>query len=228
MTKITGLPDAAVLDGTEKLPIVQGGATVRTTAQNLANLAAPVVGYPSHEASSSTFWGVIPGWSVTGAASTFTMVAGRRYMFPIYCETATTFDRMFMEITASASAGKVFRAGIMLCDEFYRPTSVLWDSGDFPADDPPGPLAVFKPAPYNYTIKGRALMVLQSDGAPTVRTIGGAFRGSQISTAFGTAALVTWRYAVASGALTTANWSAYSNAASDSCPLMLRPSNLTP
>lgn len=191
--------------------------------------ALPAVpGYPSHEAASSTFWGVIPGWSVTGAVSTFAMVAGRRYMFPLYCDTPTSFNRMYLETTASAAFGKVFRAGILLCDEFYRPTSVLWDSGDLPADDPPGPLPIFKPAPSTYTLTGRALMVLQSDGTPTVRTLVGSFRGQQISTSLGATPLVSWRYAVASGALTTANWSAYSTTASDSCPLILQPSNLTP
>jgi hypothetical protein len=38
-TKISNLPSAGALAGTEPLPIVQGGATVQTTVQDIANLA---------------------------------------------------------------------------------------------------------------------------------------------------------------------------------------------
>ena len=36
--KISALPNAAALTGAEQVPVVQGGATVKTTAQAIANL----------------------------------------------------------------------------------------------------------------------------------------------------------------------------------------------
>ena len=39
--KISGLTSAGALSGTEPVPIVQGGATVKTTVQDIANLATP-------------------------------------------------------------------------------------------------------------------------------------------------------------------------------------------
>ena len=39
--KISGLTSAGALAGTEPVPIVQGGATVKTTVQDIANLATP-------------------------------------------------------------------------------------------------------------------------------------------------------------------------------------------
>jgi hypothetical protein len=40
-TKISALPSAGALSGTEPVPIVQGGATVKTTVQDIADLATP-------------------------------------------------------------------------------------------------------------------------------------------------------------------------------------------
>jgi hypothetical protein len=39
-TKISALPNATALFGTEPVPIVQGGATVQTTVQDIADLAS--------------------------------------------------------------------------------------------------------------------------------------------------------------------------------------------
>ena len=39
-TKISELSDSSTLDGTELIPVVQSGSTVKTTAQDIANLAS--------------------------------------------------------------------------------------------------------------------------------------------------------------------------------------------
>lgn len=110
-----------------------------------------------------------------------------------------------------------------MCDEFYRPTSVLWDSGLYEAD-----YVDVVPLFMNKTIHGRFLTSVWSDGAPTLRSLVGSFIAPQIGTSISSTPFVSARYAVTNNAMDTTNWTGYTQAASDFNPLVLRPSNLTP
>lgn len=204
------------------IPVFNG--TTGKILKSSGRALPPVIGTPSHDGATSTFYNVQPGWINTGV-STFTLVAGRRYYFPQYCRDKTSFDRMFAEIVTGTGIGsnKSLRFGILLCDEFYRPTSVLWDSGLYEAD-----YVDVVPLFMNKTIHGRFLTSVWSDGAPTLRSLVGSFIAPQIGTSISSTPFVSARYAVTNNAMDTTNWTGYTQAASDFNPLVLRPSNLTP
>lgn len=69
MPKISDLPAAAVLAGTEPVPVVQGGATAQASAQAIANLALGEV-QPVHHVYSTSNEVVAQGDTVTFTAAT--------------------------------------------------------------------------------------------------------------------------------------------------------------
>jgi len=69
-TKISALSAAATpLSGTEKVPIVQGGSTLQTTAQDIANLMANAVSVVSNALSVETVARVAKDDSLSNAIS---------------------------------------------------------------------------------------------------------------------------------------------------------------
>lgn len=93
-TKISQLSSAAALDGTEEVPIVQSGETVKTTTQDIADLGGGgSLGYSVYKASMSQSGTSNPTVNVFentigGASETWTRTATGDY----YTDTTVAFD----------------------------------------------------------------------------------------------------------------------------------------
>lgn len=114
----------------------------------------------------------IPGVEFTGSVSTAAMVADTLRYAPMFVVTPITLDRIGLEVTTAGAAGKVLRLGIYNADLNWQPTSLVLDAGTVAADSTGQKLITINQA----LPAGRYLLVLNTDGTPTVRYVTGGQR----------------------------------------------------
>lgn len=114
-SKISDLTAASALDGTEIVPIVQGGSTDRTTTQAIADLAggsAPAGGYhdgPLLYKSGNRF---IPGKLSDNPVAAASQLGNRVYLIPFVARRNMTILDGAVYATSGAGIGQGFSIGI--------------------------------------------------------------------------------------------------------------------
>ncbi len=117
-----------------------------------------------------------PNWSIPGVipvASPATKAAAQDFILytPFPVVTPITIDRMAIEVTSAAAAGKVARVAIYNCGTDLQPTTLVIDSGDLAVDS-----TGVKTATVNVSLPaGRYLFAINSNAAPTLRYILGGY-----------------------------------------------------
>ena len=118
---ISSLSAAAVLTGIEEVPIVQNFATVKTTTQDIANLAS--VGYTSYVAKISGSGTITPTVFSNTTGLSLTWVNGNATFAPAYFYSTT--------VNSAASTIAVFIAGKAVLDtgkgNTYRGINASYD-----------------------------------------------------------------------------------------------------
>lgn len=113
----------------------------------------------------------IPGIDFLNVSTTAIATDTLRYG-PMFVQTPITIDRIACEVTTAAAAGKLIRMGIYNADTNWQPTSLVLDAGTVAADT----LGV-KAITINQALPvGRYLLVSNTDGAPSLRMLGGGQR----------------------------------------------------
>lgn len=81
----------------------------------------------------STIFASIPGVELS-TQSTISLPTNYIHYFPIKIVTPVTYDRMIVEVTTAASAGKKLRLAIYNANINWQPTSLILDAGEVAAD----------------------------------------------------------------------------------------------
>ena len=160
LTAIAALSTTTV--GRNLLTLATGTAGYVTGADGTAMaIGAPAPGTPSGGSQNYS----LPGVSYAGV-STFPLAANTAYYRPFYVSRPIAVDRVICEITTGAAAGKVFALGVYAASAAGQPSgAALIDTGSQAATGTGGKVitvsATLQPGAY--------LMVISSDGTPTVR-----------------------------------------------------------
>lgn len=122
--KISALTAASTLAGTEVLPVVQGGNTVKATVAQMTAAATTgrVIDVPTP--SSGRYLN-------SGSTVQTTFATGIGYMRcrKIWVPQTLTFDRIACSVTAGGTAGAVVRLGIYNDDSNGLPSTLILDAG---------------------------------------------------------------------------------------------------
>ena len=196
--------DSGALQKTSNLSDVSSAKTSRS------NLSIPTPGRAAY--SSATYYS-IPGY-VISAISGLTLAANYMYHQPIFVfGDSIVIDRLAFEQTAAAAAGKSFRIGLYAGTTDWQPTgSPLEDSGAIAADGANG-VKTYTPSGGTRTLTpGIYILVICSDGGPTLRAWQGSHIGSPIGTSMGSTIPGQLFRAFTFGALPTASeWNGTNN-----------------
>lgn len=178
--KISALPAASGVTADDLIPIVNdpGGtpATQKATAAQLAAYllatgGAAVAVVEGRLVASGTTYYSIPGVDITSVAALALTANTVRYA-PFLVSTPITLDQLACEVTGPGAGGTTIRMGIYNADMSWQPTSLVVDAGTVTADS-----NAIKTASINQTLQpGRYLFAINSDGAPTMRTLVGGTR----------------------------------------------------
>lgn len=122
--KISQLSAASALAGTEVLPVVQGGVTVKATVTQMTTAATlgRVVEVPTP--SSGRYLN-------SGSFVATTFATGIAYMRcrKIWIPASLTFDRIACHVSFGGTAGAVVRLGIYRSDSNGLPSTLILDAG---------------------------------------------------------------------------------------------------
>lgn len=184
--KISALPAASGVTADDLIPIVNDPAgSPATQKATAAQLAAYLLGsgggataIPEGRlvAGGTTYYS-IPGVDITTVA-TLALVANTVRYEPFLVVTPITLDQLACEVTSSGAGGTTCRMGIYNADSNWQPTTLVLDAGTVTADS-----NAIKAISVNQTLTpGRYLFAINSDGAPTMRTLvgGSRFLGYQL------------------------------------------------
>jgi hypothetical protein len=124
MSKVSELPAAAALTGTEQLYAVQSGGDVRTTAAAIAALASGGGGSagPDLVRTKAGFWNLNP--QQTGPVATSWPTINRAYFVPWFFPKPTLISAVGLNVTTAAAAGNTLRAAVF-ADNDNSPGAVL-------------------------------------------------------------------------------------------------------
>ncbi len=121
----------------------------------------------------------VPGCAVDGASTT-SYALDTDYYFPIWCEDATTFDRIYAEVTTAAAAANTCRVGIYQATTSWQPTGTLVEEfGTFLTDA----LAVLSLTPsggQRVLPRGRYVLALTVSATASLRVLTGTPAGGPI------------------------------------------------
>lgn len=157
-------------------------------------MALPPIGRPKD---ASGAYLSIPGFSHSNI-STSAITADRLYHEPIYIASRMTLDQICIEVTTAGAANKKARLAIYIADTDWQPVALILDAGEV-AVDSTGVKAI---AINQVLTPGRYLLVLVSNGAPTLRYALGSHLGEGYLTTLGaTPYIYGYRRIFAYGAL---------------------------
>lgn len=101
--------------------------------------------------------------------STLALTANQDRYFLIKVETTLTLDQLVIEVTSAGTGGTSARLGIYNCDRDRQPTSLVLDAGTVAVDS----TGVKSISISQQLTPGLYLFVMNSDGAPTLRSVRG-------------------------------------------------------
>jgi len=111
----------------------------------------------------------VPGVSFV-SQTTAVLAASQDRFFPMYIVTAVTLDLLSIQVTVAGAAATTARLGIYNANTDWQPTTLVLDAGTVAVDS-----TGIKSITINQALSaGRYLLVINTDGAPTVR----GFRGT--------------------------------------------------
>lgn len=124
--KISQLTTAAALDGTELIPIVQDGITVKTTTQDIADLGGG--GGGGVHALNINSGSAIHGQLTYAALSSTSQVANRMFLYPFIPAKSFTTTNLFIVVQTlvSSSLGKI----LIYSDVSGNPSVLLYESAN--------------------------------------------------------------------------------------------------
>lgn len=122
----------------------------------------------------------LPGVEPT-TVTTFAMAANQVRYAPILVITPITIDQLAIEVTSAGAGGTTARLGIYNADTSWQPTTLVVDAGTVAVDS-----TGVKTAGISTTLQpGRYLTAINTDGAPTVRTVRGGAHYMGLNTSLG-------------------------------------------
>lgn len=115
-----------------------------------------------------------------------------------------TLNRVAMEVTTAAAAGKLARIALYTADDYWQPLALVQDFGTIPVD--PGAVPTLQTITINLTIQpGRYMVVWLTDGAPVLRGIQAYNQALNSLNGAASAASIRSQYASYSGGGTVAS-----------------------
>lgn len=141
LVKISELTAASALDGSEQLPVVQGGNTRRTTTEDVADLAAAIVENP-YAIDASNFWSLVhtlggTSWLVVADDPSYAPVdqsGNGTSNHPVNTSASNDLDALaYRYSTASAATNNAggFRAGSSAALHYIKAAAGASGSGGF-------------------------------------------------------------------------------------------------
>lgn len=150
----------------------------------------------------------LPGVAIS-AGGTLALSANQVRYFPILVDTTITIDQFGLEVTAAGAAATTLRMGLYSADTDWQPTSLILDAGTVAADS----LGVKTLSPTAFSLApGRYVLAINTDGAPTVRTVRGGFRSGLVVIGLGTNIVLNFLRGVQAYAAFPSTGTAYSTA----------------
>lgn len=122
--KISALTAASALDGTEVVPVVQGGVTKKAVITRFDTRFSPI------PFQSGRFYRLPNGLCSTAA----TFGNGILRATPYFIPSTITLDRLGAEVTIIGDVGSKLRLGIYSDDGTFRPGALLLDAGTIAGD----------------------------------------------------------------------------------------------
>jgi len=190
-TKISALTAASTLSGTEPVPVVQGGVTVKATAQDIANLApssVPAGGYHDGPLLYSAARRLIPGKLSNASVSSTSQAGNRVFLIPFVAPRNMTIVDGVVYGVSGAGIGLGFYIGIYDnttdADEDIPGTLLTSASGTLVAGDSTVALSATLTAGsvywLGYTMAANAYVytVGASDQFPVFGTTSGSWAGT--------------------------------------------------